>query len=105
MKQHEWRENTEEGGVRLVRVTQNAGTWKLQSKLKSDTEWTRIPVIPLEDLETLLEVLSNKYRRNRIPHDHVLQVEALIKLARLRRPGSPPPSVDATAQTAEDTQE
>ncbi|MDA8745864.1 hypothetical protein N9N28_14645 [Rubripirellula amarantea] len=85
MKKHEWREDTEDGGVRLVSVTQHGGNWQLKSRLKSEEEWTKFPVIPLEDLETLLEVISNKYRRNRVPHSHVLQIEALIADAKQRQ--------------------
>ncbi|MGB7342640.1 MAG: hypothetical protein WBD20_00355 [Pirellulaceae bacterium] len=83
MKKHEWREDTDEG-VRVVRVSHHAGKWTLQSKLKSADEWTQFPVIDLEDLETLREIIFNKYQRNRLPHEQVLQVEALIEAAKLR---------------------
>ena len=84
MKKHEWRESTEEGETRLVTATRHAGKWQLQSRLKSESEWTKFPEIPLEDLETLREIVENKYRRNRVPHDHVLEIDALIKAAKLR---------------------
>ncbi len=84
MKKHEWRENTAEGEIRLVRVTQHASKWQLQSRLKSDAEWTKFPVIPLDDLETLREILWKKYQRNRVPHEHVLEVDALIEAAKRR---------------------
>ena len=84
MKKHEWREKTEEGETRLVRVTHHGRKWKLQSRLKSDTEWTQFPIMPLEDLETLREILWNKYQRNRLPHEHVLEIDAMIKAAKLR---------------------
>ena len=84
MKKHEWRENTDEGVIRLVRVTQHASKWQLQSRLKSDAEWTKFPVIPLDDLETLREILLKKYQRNRVPHEHVLAVEVLIEAAKRR---------------------
>ncbi|MDV6030522.1 MAG: hypothetical protein F9B45_10540 [Phycisphaera sp. RhM] len=82
MKKHEWREKTEEGATRLVTATRHGGKWKLQSRLKSDTEWTQFPVIELEDLETLRELLWNKYQRNRIPHEQVLEIDALIEAAK-----------------------
>ena len=85
MKKHEWRENTEEGETRLVTVTQHAGKWQLQSRLKSESEWTKFPVISMDDLETLREILLNKYQRNRVPYDHVLEVEALIEAAQRNR--------------------
>ena len=84
MKKHEWRENTDEGAIRLVRASRHGGKWQLRSRLKSDAEWTEFPVIPLDDLETLREILEKKYRRNRVPHDQVLEVDALIEAAKLR---------------------
>ena len=82
MKKHEWREKTEEGETRLVTATHHGGKWSLQSRLKSDTEWTQFPVIPLEDLESLREILWNKYQRSRVPHEHVLQIDEMIKAAK-----------------------
>lgn len=78
MKKHEWRETTEDGEVRLVTATRHAGKWQLRSRLKSEDEWTNFPVIELDDLESLLEVITNKYQRDRVPHGHVLEIEALI---------------------------
>jgi hypothetical protein len=85
MQKHEWRQNTDEGGTRLVSVSRHAGKWQLRSRLKSDAEWTKVPDIPLDDLETLREVLLKKYQRNRVPHEHILEVDALIESAKLRR--------------------
>ncbi|MDA7858480.1 hypothetical protein N9B45_01305 [bacterium] len=78
MKKHEWREKTEEGEVRLVSASRHAGKWQLQSRLKSETEWTKFPTISLEDLESLREIIWNKYQRNRLPHGHVLEIDKLI---------------------------
>ncbi|WP_372721459.1 hypothetical protein, partial [Novipirellula sp.] len=64
-------------------ATQHGGQWKLRSRLKSETEWTLHPVISLEDLETLYEIVSNKYRRKRAPYNHVLELEKLIAKAKL----------------------
>lgn len=82
MKKHEWRERTEEGEIRLVTATRHAGKWQLRSRLKSENEWTTFPTIELEDLETLHEIISRKYHRSRLPHGHVLEIEALIAAAR-----------------------
>ncbi len=84
MKKHEWRENTEEGETRFVTATRHAGKWSLRSRLRTETEWTEFPVIPLDDLETLHELLLNKYQRRRASHDHVLEIDALIEAAKLR---------------------
>lgn len=85
MKKHEWREKTEEGEVRLVTATRHAGKWQLQSRLKSEDEWTKFPKILLEDLETLLDVIERKYQRNRVPHEQVKEIEALITTAKRGR--------------------
>ena len=65
MKKHEWREKTEEGATRLVTAVRHAGKWQLRSRLKSDLEWTEFPTIELDDLETLHDIISKKYQRNR----------------------------------------
>ncbi len=78
MKKHEWRERTEDGEVRLVTASRHAGKWQLQSRLKTETEWTKFPKISLEDLESLREIIWNKYQRRRVPHGHVLEIDRLI---------------------------
>jgi len=85
MKKHEWREKTAEGETRLVTATRHAGKWQLQSRLKSEDEWTRFAKIELDDLETLLEIISKKYQRSRVPHEHVKEIEALIAAAQPRK--------------------
>ncbi|KAA1262164.1 hypothetical protein LF1_47260 [Rubripirellula obstinata] len=85
MKKHEWREKTEEGATRLVTATRHGGKWKLRARLKSDAEWTHYDVMPLDDLETLHELMSNKYERQRVPYEQVLEVEALIEAAKQRK--------------------
>ncbi|MFK7768885.1 MAG: hypothetical protein AB8B55_16815 [Mariniblastus sp.] len=85
MKKHEWRENTEDGEKRLVTATRHGGKWKLRSRLKSDAEWTEHPVISLEDLESLKEIIENKYQRSRLPYDQVLEIDALIAKAKPRK--------------------
>ena len=82
MKKHEWREKTEDGEVRLVTATRHAGKWEIRSRLKTEVEWTKFSKIELEDLETLYDIISRKYQRNRVPHSQVLEIEALIARAR-----------------------
>jgi len=82
MKKHEWREKTEEGETRLVTVTRHAGKWALQSRLKSEDDWVKSPVIGLEDLETLLDVVERKYQRSRVPFEQVKEIESLIAAAK-----------------------
>ena len=81
MKKHEWREKTEEGETRLVTATRHGGKWQLQSRLKSEDEWTKFEKIQLDDLETLLDIISRKYQRNRVPHEHVQEIETMIAAA------------------------
>ena len=85
MKKHEWREKTEDGEVRLVTATRHAGKWKLQSRLKSEEEWTQFAKIELEDLESLLDIIERKYQRNRVPHEQVKEIETLIAAAKPRK--------------------
>lgn len=85
MKKHEWRQDTPEGDVRLVCISRHGGKWQLRSRLKSDVEWTNFPVIPLDDLETLREILLDKCQRSRVPLEQVSEVDALIAAAKLRR--------------------
>ena len=85
MKKHEWREKTEDGETRLVTATRHAGKWQLQSRLKSEDEWTKFAKIELDDLEELLDIISKKYQRNRVPLEHVLEIKALIAAAKPRK--------------------
>ena len=85
MKKHEWREKNEDGEVRLVSVTRHAGKWQLQSRLKSEHEWTQFPKIELEDLETLLDIIERKYQRNRVPYDQIKEIQSLIAAAKPRK--------------------
>jgi chromosomal replication initiation ATPase DnaA len=84
MKKHEWREKTEEGQTRLVTASRHAGKWQLQSRLKSEDQWTKFSVIELEDLETLLDIVQRKYQRSRLPYEHVKEIEVLIAAAQKR---------------------
>ncbi len=85
MKKHQWREKNEDGETRLVTVTRHAGKWQLRSRLKSETQWTHFPAIELDDLETLHDIISRKYQRSRLPHEHIKEIEVLIAAAK-RKP-------------------
>lgn len=79
MTRHEWRERTDDGELRLVRVTHHAGRWAFEARLKSEPAWTPLDPPPLDDLHELHEVLARKYRRGRVPHAQLLALEALIQ--------------------------
>ena len=77
--EHAWKERTPEGEKREIRAVKFGKQWRLQSKLKSEAQWTYYDR-PLEaDLETLLDILRRKYQRRRASHEDVLSVERLLK--------------------------
>jgi hypothetical protein len=80
-KRHEWRTTTPEGEKREVRATRFGKTWRFQSKIKGQEEWTYYDHPPREDAEELLEILKRKYQRNRVPYEDVRSVEKLLGIA------------------------
>lgn len=81
MSKHEWREKTTDGDVRFVTATRHGARWSFRTRLKSDEEWTRLDALALEDLESLREILVNKYQRGSVPREHVLEIDAMIEAA------------------------
>ena len=79
MSKHEWRENTTDGDVRFVLARRHGARWKFQARLKSEDGWTQLDVMPLEDLQYLREVLWNKYQRRRVPYEHVVEIDVMIR--------------------------
>jgi len=77
--QHIWTEKDEEGRKREVRATKFGGNWRLQAKLKDDTEWTYYDVPLLEDLLALKDIVFRKYQRRRASAEDVAAVDKLIK--------------------------
>jgi len=84
MRWHEWRDRTDDGELRLVRAVHHGGHWRVQARLKSETGFQELDPIPLEDLEALLEIIENKYRRGRAPHEHIAQLQGLVEEAERR---------------------
>lgn len=78
MHKHEWHETTADGETRYVRAMFHAGRWVFEDTLKSEEDWTAHPTLPLADLQTLREILWNKYQRGRVPHGHVKHIDRLI---------------------------
>lgn len=76
--QHIWTEKDEEGRKREVRATKFGGNWRLQAKLKDDTEWTYYDVPLLEDLLALKDIVFRKYQRRRASAEDVASVDKLI---------------------------
>ena len=81
MHKHEWHEKTEDGDVRYVRACFHAGRWTFEDTLKSEDDWHSHERLPLRDLETLRDLLWNKYQRGRIPHSHVKFIDKQIAAA------------------------
>jgi hypothetical protein len=70
--QHIWKIVTDEGEKREVRASKFGGVWRIQSKLKSATEWTQHDPPPLADLIELRDVLFRKY-------EDVILIEKMIE--------------------------
>jgi len=77
--QHIWTEKDEEGRKREVRATKFGGNWRLQAKLKDETEWTYYDVPLLEDSLALRDVVFRKYQRRRASAEDVAAIDKLIK--------------------------
>jgi hypothetical protein len=84
LRWHEWRERTDDGELRLVRAVHHGGHWRVESRLKSEFGFQRLDPISSEDLSTLLEIIQNKYRRGRAPHEHIAQLKTLVEEAEAR---------------------
>lgn len=76
--EHGWRTRTEDGRKREVRARLFGRVWTLESKAEDENDWTVLEEPPLADLVALRGVLFDKYRRNRVPREHVDGVEKLI---------------------------
>ncbi|MEO6848862.1 MAG: hypothetical protein ABI443_14045 [Chthoniobacterales bacterium] len=76
--EHTWKERTEDGEKREVRVTKEAGLWRLQSKVRGDEAWTYHKHPSIQDLETFRELLQRKYQRKRAAYEDILLVDRMI---------------------------
>ena len=76
---HAWRTRTPDGVKREVRAQLRGAAWTFSSFCKGDEDWTEHDPPSLEDLESLEEVLFNKYQRKHLAWDHVLGVRKLIE--------------------------
>ena len=76
---HIWTERTAEGEKREVRAVKFGGDWRIQSKLKSDGNWTYHEPALLEDLVELRDVLFRKYQRRRAAYEDVVLIEKMIE--------------------------
>ena len=77
--QHIWTEKDRHGKKREVRATKFGGTWRFQSKITGETEWTYYDSPLLQDLLNLKEIVARKYRRRRATIEDVASVDKLIE--------------------------
>ncbi len=77
--QHCWKEITEDGETREVRVTRFGGQWKFQSKLRGAEKWIYHDAPSRADLVMLLDILRRKYQRRRVCHEDVRSIEQMLK--------------------------
>lgn len=77
MKDHTWRVRDEEG-LMFYRATHHGGRWELRSQRKGDEEWQRHDPMEMEHLETLRDLVFNKYQRGRCPWKFVQQIDKLM---------------------------
>lgn len=78
MTKHEWHDRAEDGEPMYFRAQHHAGRWEFYSTRKSDPEWAKHEILPLNRMEQLREVLWNKHLRRRLPLKHVEQIDAMI---------------------------
>jgi hypothetical protein len=70
---------TGEGDKREVRAVKFGGIWRIQSKLKTDRDWTYHDPPLLADLIELRDVLFRKYQRRRAAYEDVVLIEKMIE--------------------------
>ncbi|MBJ7326784.1 MAG: hypothetical protein JHC52_05495 [Chthoniobacterales bacterium] len=76
--EHGWTQRTEEGEKREVRAIKTQGRWRMQSKLRHESEWTYYETPDRADLEELREILWRKYQRRRASHEDVLLADKML---------------------------
>ena len=96
MNKHEWRERTEDGELRKVRALHHGGRWRLQARLASEDSWTDLDPPSRDDLDALRDVLWGKYKRGRLPHRQIEEVDALLEAA------GPPDAEDGAVRSDRD---
>ena len=77
--EHNWKDTTGDGERREVRATKFGGSWRFQSKRKSEQTWTYHDLPSMEDLKALRDVLFRKYNRKRLPWEDVETIDAMIE--------------------------
>ena len=76
--QHIWTEKDSEGRKREIRATKFGGVWRLQAKYADEMTWTYFDQPPVEDLQTLRDIIFRKYQRRRASAEDLASVEKLL---------------------------
>ncbi|MBP82431.1 MAG: hypothetical protein CMO61_01125 [Verrucomicrobiales bacterium] len=76
---HEWHDRAVDGELVYYRAILHAGRWEFYSTRKSDPDWERHELLPLEKMEVLREVMWNKHLRRRLPLKHIDYIDKLIE--------------------------
>ena len=83
---HEWHDRDADGELVYYRAILHAGRWEFYSTRKSDPDWERHELLPLEKMEALREVMWKKYTRRRLPLKHINYIDKLIEDLQLAEP-------------------
>lgn len=83
---HEWHDRAVDGELVYYRAILHAGRWEFYSTRKSDPDWERHDLLPLEKMEALREVMWNKHLRRRLPLKHIDYIDKLIEDLKLAEP-------------------
>jgi len=83
---HEWHDRAVDGETVYYRAILHAGRWEFYSTRKSDPDWERHELLPLEKMEALRKVMWNKHLRRRLPLKHIDYIDKLIEDLRLAEP-------------------
>ncbi len=76
---HEWKDRDENGAARIRRAWRHLGKWNFLARLKGEEEWTVLAKPDEEFLVVLREKMMAKYRRKRLPWEHIEEIETLMK--------------------------
>jgi hypothetical protein len=79
MTRHEFHDRAPDGETVYYRANHHAGRWEFFSTRKSDPDWEKLEIFPLEVMESFREVLWNKHQRRRVPLKHVEQIDHMIE--------------------------
>lgn len=78
-RKHEWRTRNAEGDVVIYRGVYFGAKWELQSRLKSEEDWTYHDPPSKEQWSALRDIVEPKYRRKRLPYEALALIDAELE--------------------------